>query len=145
VVGTPTVSRLMIPDGTCKALDESGATQQQTCISGAYTLMAMHLIGVHLMGVYFIGVYLIGVYLIGMHLMGMHLIGMYLMGMHPKGVAKSVSDTWDAMISRWGGVGGALYSIMAAYEFRQPRHIQWTYGLGSLNRGETMQPSNLIN
>ena len=64
MVRTPTVSRLMIPDGTCKALDESGAIQQQTCISGAYTLMAMHLIGVHLMGVY-----LIGVYLIGMHLM----------------------------------------------------------------------------
>ena len=95
MVGTPPVSRLMIPDGTCKVLDESGATQQRTCISGAYTSMAMHLIGVHL-----IGVYLIGVYFIGMHLMGMHLIGMYLMGMHPKGVAKSVSDTWDAIIGK---------------------------------------------
>jgi hypothetical protein len=89
----------MIPDGTCKALDESGATQQQTCISGAYTLMAMHLIGVHLIGVYLIGVYLIGMHLMGMHLMGMHLIGMYLMGMHPKGVAKSQRylgcDNWQ--------------------------------------------------
>jgi hypothetical protein len=34
------------------------------------------------------------------HLMGMHLIGMYLMGMHFKGVAKSVSDPWGAIISK---------------------------------------------
>ena len=50
------------------------------------------------------GVYLIGVYLIGMHFMGMHLIGMYPKGMHPKGVAKSVSDTWDAIISKGGAM-----------------------------------------
>jgi hypothetical protein len=39
-------------------------------------------------------------HLIGVYLMGMHLIDMYLMGMHLKGVAKSVSDPWGAMITK---------------------------------------------
>jgi hypothetical protein len=39
-------------------------------------------------------------HLIGVNLMGMHLINMYLMGMHLKGVAKSVSDPWGAIISK---------------------------------------------
>jgi hypothetical protein len=39
-------------------------------------------------------------HLIGVYLMGMHLIDIYLMGMHLKGVAKSVSDPWGAIISK---------------------------------------------